>query len=83
MPWFFRLQSWSQLPAPAGLLAQEGGKVIRRPPRLPNLNAFAQRFVRPTKDGCVDRVIFSADHRMTGLCASVLYRCPQSPGSWQ
>src|ERR1043166_6817943 len=33
-------------------------KVIRLPPRSPNLNAYAERFVRSIKDECLDRVIF-------------------------
>jgi transposase InsO family protein len=40
------------------VLAQEGVKVIRLPPRSPNLNAFAERFVRTIKEECVDRMIF-------------------------
>ena len=31
--------------------------VIRLPPRLPNLNAYAERFVRSIKDKCLDRMI--------------------------
>jgi transposase InsO family protein len=41
-----------------GLLAREGLVVIRVPPRSPNLNAFAERFVRSIKEECVDRIIF-------------------------
>jgi hypothetical protein len=40
------------------LLAREGLEVIRLPPRSPNLNAFAERFVRTIKEQCVDRMIF-------------------------
>jgi putative transposase len=32
-----------------GFLAREGLDVIRLPPRSPNLNAFAERFVRSIK----------------------------------
>src|SRR4030095_17007585 len=40
-------------------LAQDSGtKVIRLPPRSPNLNAYAERFVRSIKDECLDRMIF-------------------------
>jgi transposase InsO family protein len=41
-----------------GLLAREGLVVIRLPPRSPNLNAFAERFVRTIKGECVNRMIF-------------------------
>jgi transposase InsO family protein len=35
-----------------------GTKVIRLPPMSPNLNAYAERFVRSIKDECLDRMIF-------------------------
>ncbi len=38
---------------------EEGGtKVIRLPPRSPNLNAFAERFIRSVKEECLGRMIF-------------------------
>ncbi len=40
------------------LIRDEGTKVIRLPPRSPNLNAYAERFVRSIKDECLDRMIF-------------------------
>jgi len=36
----------------------EGIQVIRLPPRSPNLNAFAERFVRSIKSECLNRMIF-------------------------
>jgi putative transposase len=39
-------------------LAREGIQVIRRPPRSPNLNAFAERFVRSIQEECLSRMIF-------------------------
>ncbi len=33
-------------------------QVIRLPPRSPNLNAFAERFVRSIKEECLNRMIF-------------------------
>ena len=39
-------------------LAREGLDVIRLPPRSPNLNAFAERFVRSIKSECLNRMIF-------------------------
>jgi transposase InsO family protein len=41
-----------------GLLERQGLVVIRLPPRSPNLNAFAERFVRTIKEECVNRMIF-------------------------
>ena len=40
------------------LIRDSGTKVIRLPPRSPNLNAYAERFVRSIKDECLDRMIF-------------------------
>lgn len=39
-------------------LGREGLEVIRLPPRSPNLNAFAERFVRSIKVECLSRMIF-------------------------
>ncbi len=39
------------------MLAREGIAVIRLPPRSPNLNAYAERFVRSIKDECLSRVV--------------------------
>jgi putative transposase len=38
-------------------LAAAGVKAIRLPPRSPNLNAYAERFVRTIKESCLDRLI--------------------------
>jgi transposase InsO family protein len=40
------------------LIRDSGTKVIRLPPMSPNLNAYAERFVRSIKDECLDRMIF-------------------------
>ncbi len=40
------------------VLVREGIHVIRLPPRSPNLNAFAERFVRSIKEECLSRMIF-------------------------
>jgi transposase InsO family protein len=39
-------------------LVSEGIHLIRLPPRSPNLNAFAERFVRSIKAECLNRMIF-------------------------
>ncbi len=39
-------------------LVREGIHVVRLPPRSPNLNAFAERFVRSIKEECLNRMIF-------------------------
>jgi transposase InsO family protein len=40
------------------LIAESRTAVIRLPPRSPNLNAYAERFVRSIKEECLDRMIF-------------------------
>jgi len=40
------------------LLVREGVHVVRLPPRSPNLNAFAERFVRSITEECLHRMIF-------------------------
>jgi len=39
------------------ILADAGVESIKLPPRSPNLNAYAERFVRTIKEGCLDRMI--------------------------
>ena len=40
------------------LIQDSGTQVIRLPPMSPNLNAYAERFVRSIKDECLNRMIF-------------------------
>jgi putative transposase len=40
------------------VLVREGVHVVRLPTRSPNLNAFAERFVRSIKEECLSRMIF-------------------------
>jgi transposase InsO family protein len=39
------------------MLAATGVNSVRLPPRSPNLNAYAERFVRTIKESCLDRMI--------------------------
>ena len=39
------------------LLASSGVKSVRLPPRSPNLNAYAERFVRSIRDECLSKVV--------------------------
>lgn len=41
----------------AEMLASAGVKSIKLPPKSPNLNAYAERFVRSIKSECLDRII--------------------------
>ncbi len=45
-------------------LKREGVKAVRLPPRSPNLNAYAERFVRTIKEGCVNRMIFFGERSL-------------------
>lgn len=40
------------------MLGEQGIESVKLPPRSPNLNAYAERFVRSIKEGCLERMIF-------------------------
>ena len=46
------------------LLEQSGTKIIRLPPRSPNLNAYAECFVRSVKQECLNRLIFFGEESL-------------------
>jgi putative transposase len=50
------------------VIRNNGTKVIRLPPMSPNLNGYAERFVRSIKDECLDRMIFIGQ---ASLCRAV------------
>jgi putative transposase len=62
------------------VLVREGMHLIRLPPRSPNLNAFAERFVRSIKSECLDRMIFfgqaSLQHAISHFMAH--YHCERN-----
>ncbi|MCH9033253.1 MAG: transposase [Planctomycetes bacterium] len=45
-------------------LKQEGVKPVRLPPRSPNLNAYAERFVRTIKECCLNQMIFFGERSL-------------------
>ena len=45
-------------------LAGAGVKPIRLPPHSPNLNAYAERFVRSIRSECLDRMIFFSEESL-------------------
>jgi len=46
------------------LLKHSGVQVVRLPHRSPNLNAYAERFVRSIKDECLSRMIFFGERSL-------------------
>jgi transposase InsO family protein len=46
------------------ILKASGVRVVRTPPRSPNLNAFAERFVRSIKEECLSRMIFFSERQL-------------------
>ena len=45
-------------------LKRDGVRSIRCPPRAPNCNAFAERFVRSVKEECLGRLILFSEHSL-------------------
>ena len=45
-------------------LAVAGVRTVRLPARSPNLNAYAERFVRSIKESCLDRMIFFGERSL-------------------
>ena len=45
-------------------LAAAGVKSVKLPPRSPNLNAYAERFVRTIKESCLDRIILFGERSL-------------------
>jgi transposase InsO family protein len=59
------------------LLKGSGVEIVRLLPRSPNLNAYAERFVRSIKDECLDRMILFGERSLrqaTRECAAHYHR---------
>jgi putative transposase len=59
------------------LLEQSGTAIIRLPPRSPNLNAYAERFVRSIKEECLNRLVFFGDASLRRALSEYLTRYHQ------
>ena len=46
------------------MLADAGVKSVKLPPRSPNLNAYAERFVRSIKESCLERMILFGEESL-------------------
>src|SRR5882757_3239781 len=67
------------------MIADAGVESVKLPPRSPNLNAYAERFVRSIKESCLDRMIFFGEGSLRkGIDEFVLHyhgeRNHQGPG---
>jgi transposase InsO family protein len=46
------------------MIADTGVELVKLPLRSPNLNAYAERFVRSIKESCLDRMIFFGEESL-------------------
>jgi transposase InsO family protein len=46
------------------MLADAGVKSVKLPPRSPNLNAYAERFVRSIKESCLEQIILFGEESL-------------------
>jgi putative transposase len=46
------------------MLDEVGIESVKLPPRAPNLNAYAERFVRTIKESCLDQMIFFGENSL-------------------
>ena len=51
----------------ADTLSAAGVETVRLPPRSPNLNAYAERFVRTTKESCLDQLILVGERSLRNV----------------
>ena len=54
-------------------LAASGVKSVKLPPRSPNLNAYAERFVRTIKESCLDRMILFGEDSLRKAIREFLF----------
>jgi len=53
------------------MLADVGVQSVKLPPRSPNLNAHAERFVRTIKESCLDRMILFGERALRKASATI------------
>jgi transposase InsO family protein len=53
------------------ILVNAGIESIKLPPRSPNLNAYAERFVRTIKEGCLDQMILFGEDSLRNAFANL------------
>jgi len=47
-----------------GMMAEAGVESVKLPPRSPNLNSYAERFVRTIKESCLEQIIFFSEEAL-------------------
>jgi len=62
------------------ILADIGIECVRLPPRSPNLNAYAERFVRTIKEGCLEQMIFFSENSLRNAIREFVahYHCERN-----
>ena len=55
------------------ILKDAGIQSVKLPPRSPNLNPFAERFVRTIKEGCLEQMIFFGQDALRRAIRSSLH----------
>ncbi|MEM7234736.1 MAG: integrase core domain-containing protein [Planctomycetota bacterium] len=58
-----------------GILSNAEVEPIRLPRRSPNLNEFAERFVRTIKSECLDKLILFGERSLRRACTEYLAHC--------
>jgi transposase InsO family protein len=61
------------------MIADAGVESVKLPPRSPNLNAYAERFVRSIKECCLDRMIFFGEESLRIAIQNFVAQRTQSP----
>ena len=51
------------------LLGEAGVASVKLPPRSPNLNAYAERFVRTIKESCLEQMILFGESSVRNVTA--------------
>ena len=56
------------------LIGSVGVKAVKLPPRSPNLNAHAERFVRTIKESCLERMILFGERALRSAVSEFVSR---------
>jgi transposase InsO family protein len=67
------------------MIADAGVESVNLPPRSPNLNAYAERFVRSIKESCLERLIFFGDESLRAAIQNFVahYHAERNHSAWR